>query len=224
MSELWAALLPILLADAVNPVLFAFMVYAAGTQQPLLNSSAILAGHTLAYLSAGLVLLFAAGSITERLANPQTVDIVIELPIGIALLWAALRSRSDTGKRPEAPGPELTPLKSFALGAVVNFLGIPFALPYFAAIAKITRPDPPLAQALIELVAYNLAYALPFAAVPMMRAVMGDDSQALLERVNESIDRAAGFLMPLMLFAVGAVLVADAVYYFATGNFLINLS
>ena len=58
----------------------------------------------------------------------------------------------------------------------------------------------------------------------MLRAVMGDDSQALLERLNEYIDRAAGFLMPLMLFAVGALLVADAVYYFATGNFLIDLS
>ena len=224
MAELWATLLPILLADAVNPVLFAFMVYAAGTQQPLANSSAILAGHTLAYFSAGLVLLFAAGSITERLANPQTIDIVIELPIGIALLWAAMRSRSDTGKRPEDPGPQLTPIKSFALGAVVNFIGIPFALPYFAAIAQITRPDPSLTQALVPLTAYNLAYALPFAAVPMLRVVMGERSQALLERINAFIDRAAGFLMPLMLFAVGAALVADAVYYFATGNFLVDLS
>jgi cytochrome c biogenesis protein CcdA len=224
MPELWATLLPVLLADVLNPVLFAFMVYAAGTKQPLANSSTILAGHTVAYFSAGLVLLFAAGRITERLANPQTVDFVIELPIGIALLWAALCSRSDTGKRPEDPGPELTPVKSFVLGAVVNFVGIPFALPYFAAIAQITRPDPPLSEALVPLVAYNLAYALPFAAIPMLRAVMGDDSQALLERLNGYIDRAAGFLMPLMLFAVGALLVADAVYYFATGNFLIDLS
>ena len=100
MAELWATLLPILLADVLNPVLFAFMVYAAGTQQPLANSSAILAGHTAAYFGAGLILLFAADSITQRLANPQTIDIVIELPIGLALLWAALRSRSDTGKRP----------------------------------------------------------------------------------------------------------------------------
>lgn len=224
MTELWAALLPVLLADVVNPVLFAFMVYAAGTRQPLANSSAILAGHTAAYFSAGLVLLFAAESITRRLANPQTMDIVIELPIGLALLWAALRSRSDTGKRPEDPGPELTPLKSFVLGAVVNFIGIPFALPYFAAIAQITRSDPPLSKALVPLVAYNLAYALPFAAVPVLRAVMGDESQALLERINAAIDRVAGFLMPLMLFAVGAALVADAVYYFTTGKVLIDLS
>ena len=224
MAELWATLLPILLADVLNPVLFAFMVYAAGTQQPLTNSSAVLAGHTLAYLGAGLVLLFAADSITARLANPQMLDFVIQLPIGIALLWAALRSRSDTGKRPDDPGPELSPVKSFALGAVVNFIGIPFALPYFAAIAQITRTDPPLIEAVVPLVAYNLAYALPFAAVPMLRAVMGDQSQALLERINAVIDRAAGILMPLMLFGVGAVLVADALYYFATGDFLIDLS
>jgi cytochrome c biogenesis protein CcdA len=224
MAELWATLLPILLADVLNPVLFAFMVYAAGTQQPLANSSAILLGHTLAYFSAGLVLLYAAEAITERLANPQTIDIVIELPIGIALLWVALRSRSDTGKRPEDPGPALTPVKSFALGAIVNFIGIPFALPYFAAIAQITRSEPPLTEALVPLAAYNLAYALPFITVPMLRAVMGGGSQALLERINAVIDRAASFMMPLMLFAVGAALVTDAVYFFATGNFLIDLS
>jgi len=108
MAELWASLLPILLADVLNPVLFAFMVYAAGTQQPL--------------------------------------------------------------------------------------------------------------------AAYNLAYALPFITVPMLRAVMGGGSQALLERINAVIDRAASFMMPLMLFAVGAALVTDAVYFFATGNFLIDLS
>lgn len=224
MAELWATLLPILLADVVNPVLFAFMVYAAGTRQPLANSSAILFGHTLAYFSAGLVLLYAAETITQRLANPKTIDIVIELPIGIALLWAALRSRSDTGKRPDDPGPELTPVKSLALGAVVNFIGIPFALPYFAAIAQITRSEPPLGEALMPLAAYNLAYAMPFAVVPLLRAVMGNSSKALLERVNAVIDRVAGWLMPLMLFAVGALLVADALVFFTTGNFLIDLS
>jgi hypothetical protein len=42
MLDLWAVLIPILLADIVNPVLFAFMVYAVGTDRPLGNSIAAL--------------------------------------------------------------------------------------------------------------------------------------------------------------------------------------
>lgn len=223
MIELWTALLPILLADVVNPVLFAFMVYAAGTRQPLANSTAMLLGHTAAYFAAGVVLIFAIDSIANRLANPQPIDFLIETPVGLALLWVALRSRSDQGKRPEEPGPELTPVKSFTFGAIVNFIGIPFALPYFAALGQMAKADLSLAQNLLALAAYNLAYALPFTAVPLLRAILGDRSQPLLEKINEILDRISGVLMPVILFLVGLALLADAVYYFATGNVLINV-
>ncbi len=35
--EIWAILLPILLTDVMNPVLFAFLVYAAGTDRPVVS-------------------------------------------------------------------------------------------------------------------------------------------------------------------------------------------
>ena len=39
--ENWGMLLPILLSDVINPVLFAFMVYAAGCSRPVLSSGAM---------------------------------------------------------------------------------------------------------------------------------------------------------------------------------------
>ena len=48
-------LLPFLIADVVNPVLFALMVYAAGTNRPVLSSSMVLLGHTLAYFCVGII-------------------------------------------------------------------------------------------------------------------------------------------------------------------------
>jgi hypothetical protein len=51
--ELWSVLLPILLTDVVNPVLFAFLVYAAGTDRPVAFSSSMLLGHTTAYFLVG---------------------------------------------------------------------------------------------------------------------------------------------------------------------------
>jgi hypothetical protein len=67
MSELWATLAPILIVDVINPVLFATMVYAAGTRRAVINSSAILLGHTLAYLGAGIVLALGLEQTREKI-------------------------------------------------------------------------------------------------------------------------------------------------------------
>ena len=48
MTELLPRLIPILVIDVLNPVLFALMVVAVGTNRPIANSTAFLAGHYLA--------------------------------------------------------------------------------------------------------------------------------------------------------------------------------
>jgi cytochrome c biogenesis protein CcdA len=218
--EVWTVLFPILLTDIVNPVLFAFMVYAAGARQPVLLSSSMLLGHTAAYFSAGIVLALFMESITARLANPQLIDFVIELILGFVLLWLAFGSRKNTGKRPDEETPDLTVLSAFAFGAVVNFIGIPFAVPYFAAIDHILKTDPSTTEAVLMLLSYNLAYAVPFALVPVLSAVMGERAKPILGRINEVLDKISGFLMPAMLGIIGLALLADALKYFYTGSSL----
>jgi len=187
--ELWTTLAPILLADAVNPVLFAFMVYAASTERPVVTSSALLVGHTVAYLAAGFVIALGIDKVAERLANPRTIDFVISLAIGLLLLWVGWRStRPQQHREPEASG-QLTPAKAFGFGAAVNFIGIPFALPYFAAIDQILKADLATAGAMLSLVAYNALYALPFIIVPLLVAVLGDRSQPILERIKGVLDK-----------------------------------
>jgi hypothetical protein len=39
-----------------------------------------------------------------------------------------------------------------------------------------------------------------------------------LQRLNETLDRASAFVMPVLLGLAGLALVADAVLYFATGE------
>jgi hypothetical protein len=196
MTELAAPLFAILLTDVVNPVLFAFMVYAVGTARPLLNSISLLLGHTAAYFLAGTLLAIWLERLTARLANPEPYDFGTSLIIGVVLLWFALRSREDTGKRPD----------------------IPFALPYFAALNEIMQADLSAAQGYGALVAYNLAYALPFSIVPMLHVAMGEGSRDVLQRLNEKIDRLSGVLMPFLLAALGAALVANATSYFVRGE------
>jgi cytochrome c biogenesis protein CcdA len=216
--EVWTFLLPILAVDVVNPVLFAFMVYAAGGARPALTSGAMLAGHTLAYLTAGIVIGLSLEQILEYLAEPRAVDFVIGGLLGCALLWLALRTRKDKGDRPQESQAALTPGSAFLTGAVINFVGIPFALPYFAAVDQLLKTDLGASEIVLSLAAYNLLYALPFLLVPAIVLVMGGRSKSILARINERLERVGNVLMPLMIGALGLALVADAASYFVRGQ------
>jgi len=218
--DLWAVLIPILLADILNPVLFAFMVYAAGSDRPIINPVSILLGHTCAYFGAGIVLALGFEAISERLANPQTIDFVIEIAVGLLLVWIAILSGKDPGKRPESPTPVLSPVVAFGFGAVVNFIGLPFALPYFATVDQILKADLTTTGAILNLAGYNLLYALPFAVVPVLTAALGERSKPILERINGWLDRIGGFVMPLILSLVGLALLADGIVFFVRGESL----
>ena len=215
--ELWSVLFPILLTDVVNPVLFAFMVYAAGSPRPVLLSTSMLLGHTVAYFSAGVALALFMEKITDYLANPHTIDFVIQLLIALALLWLAFRTRKDKGKRPDEQPPSFTVPSAFAFGAVINIIGIPFAVPYFAAIDQILKAELSVTQTVLLLLSYNLAYAIPFAIVPVLSLVMGKRAKPVLKRINALFDKVGGFLMPLLLGLLGLALLVDAMVYFTRG-------
>jgi len=106
---------------------------------------------------------------------------------------------------------------AFFLGAVVNFIGIPFATPYFAALSQILKADVTAAQAWGALVAYNLAYALPFAVVPIMRALVGEKSGLFFETINNFLNKASSVIMPALLILLGVMLIIDAAYYYVKG-------
>jgi len=60
---------------------------------------------------------------------------------------------------------------------VINFIGIPFALPYFAAIDQILKANLATGDTLVLLVAYNPVYAPPFLVVPILVAALGERSR-----------------------------------------------
>ena len=214
----WGILLPILISDVLNPVLFTFMVYAAGSRRPVAASSAMLLGHTTAYMICGVVLAYSIEKLSTRLANPLTIDFVIEFIIGCALLWLVFRTRKDSGQRPDEQTPEFTVWKAFSFGAVVNLIGIPFAVPYFAAIDQLLKSDLDTRGMVSALVLYNLAYALPFMLIPLLTGMMGDRSKPILARVNGIMEKASDVIMPLLLLAIGLALLIDSVWFFVRGE------
>ena len=222
MGELLAILTPILVIDVMNPVLLAILVFAAGASRPFANSASLLAGHTVAYFVAGIGVSFGveqiADFITHMMENPGTIDFVLGGFIGVCCLsWSikALRQPPIEQKMPEW---KLTPLKCFGFGMVVNFIGVPFALPYFAAVGQILKADLTLNGSLAALAIYNIGYALPFAVVPGSILVMGDRSKPFLERLNGWMMSAGTKAMPWFIGLLGAFMLFDAIYYFATGK------
>ena len=220
MIELSLTLIPFLIVDALNPVLFALLVFAVGSSKPFANSIAFLSGHTTAYFFSGVIIAFGLEKITARLSNPLPVDFVIGLVIGLLCLWAALKSRDGNASAEKNPEGELTPTYCFGYGMIVNFIGVPFALPYFAAIDQILSAGLPLNSSLFVLAGYNAAYALPFILVPVAVALIGDRSKPILDKINAALVSLTDKLMPIMLFLIGAALTIDALKYFATGESL----
>ena len=155
------------------------------------------------------------------MANPQFIDYLLSLTIGVLLLWVAYMSDKQEKKQTNEDDKELSPIMAFGFGAIINFIGIPFALPYFAAIDQILKADLSLTNSLAMLLAYNSLYALPFIIVPILVAIMGKRSHTVLQRVNDTLDRISNYLIPVLLLLVGLALVADALFYFATGKGII---
>jgi cytochrome c biogenesis protein CcdA len=217
MTELLGTITPLLLIDALNPVLFAVLIFAAGSARPIANSSALLLGHTLAYFVLGLVASIGIEKLTQRLDNPQPVDFVIEFVLGIAFVYAALASRKGGASNTRQPEGPLTPLKCLSYGAIINFIGAPFALPYMAVINEIVQSDLSTASAITLLGGYNFVYALPFALVPGLVAVIGDRAQPVLSNINQFLERGTDLLMPWLMLALGLWLLSDVYSYIAAG-------
>ena len=220
MTELLPKLIPLLVVDVLNPVLFALLIVAVGTSRPLANSTAFLAGHTAAYFISGIIIALGLNQITDRLDNPHPVDFVIELLVGLLCLWAALASRDGKASEERNPEGELTPAYCFGYGAVVNFIGIPFALPYFAVVDQLLKANLSIESSLLVLMFYNTAYALPFVLVPIMVALMGDTSKPILDKINNVLASLVDRFMPILLFLLGAALSVDALAFLISGGAL----
>ena len=218
MIELLAILSPILVVDVLNPVIFAVLVFAAGSSQPVANSTAVLVGHTLAYFVAGVIVALGLEQVGDRLANPQQIDFAIGGVIGVLLLWLTFKIKRDGAAKAEQPTWELTPCKCVGLGAIVSFVGVPFALPYFAAVDQILKADLTTTGSLVALGIYNVGYMLPFAVVPLAVAIAGDNAKPLLNNINDILVKASEALIPWLMFLLGLWFVIDAGYFFIAGK------
>ncbi|MCR9088789.1 MAG: GAP family protein [Rhodobacteraceae bacterium] len=229
MVDLWAVAGPILVLDIANPVLLAAVILSMTSAKPYANTFALITAHTLSYTIVGFLVVYGVAELLElvlspamqRLQNPEPEDFVIGLLVGLLLIRIALRWKTDPPHPSDAPPKpsKSGPVAAFMFGGVVSFVGIPFAIPYFAFVNQLMKIDGPLVPA--NLVLYNLLYAVPFLMVPAAVALFGRSAMPVLERINKAVERYAAYIMPGLLGVAGLVLVADALTFFITGQGLI---
>ncbi|NOQ97245.1 MAG: hypothetical protein GQ561_03695, partial [Calditrichae bacterium] len=100
----------------------------------------------------------------------------------------------------------------------INLIGMPFAIPYFAAIDQILKSDLDWLPAVLALLIYNLLYILPFAVLILIRYIYKEKSDQLFATINEKMEKIGNIILPLFLFLIGGALLADAIKYFITGE------
>lgn len=217
-----AILIPILIVDVINPVLLAAVIFALGSRRPFLNANAILFGWFSLYFVAGIIIALGLDAIIDVIKNPRPIDFYIETVLGLLLLWLAIKNllgKSTTKKQKEyGEAEDLKPLNSYWIGASINLIGLPFAIPYFAAIDQILKSDLEAFPAVIALLIYNLLYVFPFLLLLVIRAIYRDQSDALFSKINQVMDKIADVLIPIFLLLIGIALLTDAIFYFVTGQ------
>jgi cytochrome c biogenesis protein CcdA len=218
MIELLLNFVPFLIVDVLNPVLFALLVVAVGSDRPIANSTAFLAGHTIAYFGSGIIIALGLEYIADRLSNPLPIDFVLELLIGLLCIWAATKAGGGKASENKNPDNELRPIFCFGYGAVINFVAVPFALPYFAVVGQVLKAELSVELSVLVLAVYNLAYAFPFLLIPLAVLLIGDSCKPALQKINNVLVSVADKLMPLLLLLLGLALSADAISFLTSGE------
>ena len=225
MFELLLVLTPIGLLDSTSivPLCLVFLIALLAGPRPLLASSLHLAGVFAVYFGCGLLLLFGLQAAFDeinayavRLWNdPNTEELILQIVLGLVACAFALRLAKPRKTQPDRTAAAgMTPVQAFVAGAGLTIVGMPGAVPYFAAIDLILRADGTLPQQVSALFFYNLVFVAPLAAIVALRLSLGQRSVGVLNRVKGFFDRWGRRVMIAAFLVIGIVLVADGVGWF----------
>ena len=173
MLELLTVLTPIALIDStsVTPLRLVPLATILAGKRPFGTAFAFLAGLFISYLIMALLFLFGLNSVLTRLNawfsyrwdNPEPADFGIQILVGLVMLFFGLRIAEKRKSR--SSGRELqsgvSPVSAFGFGFLMNVVGFPGALPYFAAADRIAQADPPVSEAVLAVVFYVTIFVLP---------------------------------------------------------------
>jgi uncharacterized membrane protein len=211
-SSLLLVLLGLALLEALmSPVLFGAVTWALGSRHPYRTALLLLAGFISVLAVVGSLLSPVFRWLRERITGPEgAADFAVGVGVGaVIMIVAVLYGRGR--RRAYEPDHALRWWEAIWSGMQVGFFGTPFALPFFASLDRIVQARLPYLVGASYVAFFLAVFATPFTLLVLARFVLHEQSDALFRRVNGFIGRASRTIVPLLLLALGALLVADGV-------------
>ena len=229
MLELLTVLTPIALIDSasVTPLGLVPLATILAGRRPFGAAFAFLAGLYVSYLIMCLLFLFGLSSalirmnawLSYRWDNPEPADFGVQVLVGLVMLVFGLRitekRKSKSGGRDIQSG--VSPASAFGFGVLMNVVGFPGALPYFAAADRIVQANPPTADAVVAVIYYVLVFVLPLTTTVLLYALLGQRMDAVVQSIQGFFDSWGKRLIMVLLVLLGLILVVDGVAYFMGG-------
>lgn len=223
MLDLIVTLVPISLLDSLSLLPFAVVVLAVllAGPKPYVASVGFLLGIFLSYLGAGVLIAVGLGQVIQRVSaalifwfkNPSTLDYVLGMIVGVALIllgyrWANARAARAERKRPAAA---MTPLQAFGMGAGATIAGLWGALPYFAAIDQLLKANLSVGESVVALAVYNVVFISLAVPLVVLKAIVGQHADAIFAKVNDVIAVWGKRLLIAGMIVLGTVMLADGI-------------
>ncbi len=189
----------------------------------LTNILGLLGGILAVYFTGGLALLFGLDLLMDQVrtpiarwwTDPNTVELIVQLLIGVVMLWYAGRFRENgTSKTENRVIGAITPGRAFVLGAGLVVVSFPGALPYFGALDQILRYDLTLVENVAAILFYDLIFISPLIALVFVRVVFPAYSEKFFGGISSVFDKYGSRGMVYVVLLLGLVLVADAIGWF----------
>jgi cytochrome c biogenesis protein CcdA len=225
MFQVILVIAPIALLDSTSiiPVCLVPLARLLASRRPVLAAGAMIAGIFFTYFVCGVLIYFGLRELFEGLSaamhqwwhNPDTGDFVLQILIGLALIFIGYKiSAPPRPKKTREIASEASPIGAFLFGAGLTIVGMPGALPFFAAVDQLLRADLPNYQTIFAIAAYCVIFVAPLVGVVLVRVALGDRANLVLDAVNRFLSTWGRGVIIALLVLLGLVMVADGVGFF----------
>lgn len=225
MIELLTILTPIALLDSTTivPLCIVTLVMLLAGPRPVERSSAFILGIFVAYLASGLLVLLGLEGLIDQIddytvrvwTDPENEELIVQILLGVvlcALAWRITANRKKRADKDKKSG--MTAVQAGLAGASITIIGMPGAVPYFAAINMILREEINTAQQVLALVYYNVVFVVPIVVLVALSFAMGARSHVVLDAIKRFFDAWGQRVIVTLLVILGAVLIADGIGWF----------
>jgi cytochrome c biogenesis protein CcdA len=210
MTHLLGLVVVIGFLDSLNPSTIAPALFIAAGERPQRNLAAFIAGVFFVNLAGGLVLALGPGQALLALVPHPSFEVrrELELALGIVILavagWLWL-ARHRVATRVSGKGDRID-RSSLLVGAGISAAELPTAVPYFAVIAAVVASGRPLQTQVALLVVFNLVFIAPLLAILLVRSVLPESGQRVIQEMRARLDQSLGIAIPALVGLVAIVL------------------